>query len=85
MPGRKQSDLYSGIRQGSDCEAVEEMKVGDLIKMLQEDGWFHVRTRGSHRQFYHSTKTGVVTVAGRTSKDLPPGTLNAILKQAGLK
>jgi len=61
------------------------MKVGEVIKMLQEDGWVHVRTRGSHRQFNHSTKPGVVTVAGNLSKDVPPGTLNAILKQAGLK
>lgn len=61
------------------------MKVREVIKMLENDGWYHVRTRGSHRQFNHSSKSGVVTVAGKLSQDVPPGTLNAILKQAGLK
>jgi len=53
--------------------------------MLQDDGWFQVATRGSHRQFKHSLKPGRVTVAGKASDDLAPGTLNSILKQAGLK
>ena len=53
--------------------------------MLQDDGWFQVATRGSHRQFKHPLKPGRVTVAGRPSDDLAPGTLNSILKQAGLK
>lgn len=61
------------------------MKVREVIKTLEADGWYHVRTRGSHRQYSHSSKTGVVTVAGKLSVDIPPGTLNAILKQAGLK
>jgi predicted RNA binding protein YcfA (HicA-like mRNA interferase family) len=61
------------------------MKVREVIKMLKADRWYHVRTRGSHRQFNHSIKPGVVTVAGKLSVDIPPGTLNAILKQAGLK
>jgi predicted RNA binding protein YcfA (HicA-like mRNA interferase family) len=53
--------------------------------MLQDDGWFMVATRGSHRQFKHHLKPGRVTVAGEPSDDLAPGTLNSILKQAGLK
>jgi predicted RNase H-like HicB family nuclease/predicted RNA binding protein YcfA (HicA-like mRNA interferase family) len=53
--------------------------------MLQGDGWFLVATRGSHRQFKHATKPGRVTVPGKPSDDLAPGTLNSILKQAGLK
>ena len=53
--------------------------------MLQDDGWFQVATRGSHRQFKHPLKPGRVTVAGKLSDDLAPGTLNSILKQAGLK
>jgi predicted RNA binding protein YcfA (HicA-like mRNA interferase family) len=53
--------------------------------MLEEDGWELVRTRGSHRQFRHVEKPGTVTVAGKESLDLPPGTLNSILKQSGLK
>lgn len=53
--------------------------------MLEEDGWRQVRTTGSHRQFKHFAKPGVVTVAGRLGLDVPPGTMKSILKQAGLK
>nr|WP_237269543.1 type II toxin-antitoxin system HicA family toxin [Pseudothauera hydrothermalis] len=53
--------------------------------MLRNDGWFLVATRGSHRQFKHPSKPGRVTVAGKPSDDLAAGTLNSILKQAGLK
>lgn len=61
------------------------MKVRDAIKTLEKDGWRLDRTRGSHRRFKHSTKPGLVTVAGKPGDDLGPGTLNSILKQAGLK
>jgi predicted RNA binding protein YcfA (HicA-like mRNA interferase family) len=61
------------------------VKVRDVIRLLEEDGWYLARTRGSHRQFKHAAKSGVVTVAGKPSIDVPPGTLNSILKQAGLK
>jgi len=61
------------------------VKVRDLIKQLEKDGWYLARTKGSHRQFKHSTRPGTVTVAGKPSVDVPVGTLNAILKQAGLK
>ncbi|NOU23674.1 MAG: type II toxin-antitoxin system HicA family toxin [Methyloglobulus sp.] len=61
------------------------MKVSELLGILEQDGWFLVRQRGSHRQFHHSTKSGTVTVAGKSSIDVPRGTLNNILKQAGLK
>ena len=61
------------------------MKVRDLIRLLEDDGWYLARTKGSHRQFKHHTKRGTVTVAGKPNVDMPPGTLNAILKQAGLK
>ena len=61
------------------------MKVREIIKLLEEDGWYLVRQRGSHRQFKHPTKPGRVTVAGNLGDDLAPGTLNSILKQAGLK
>ncbi|AOQ23843.1 hypothetical protein MTAT_14290 [Moorella thermoacetica] len=56
-----------------------------MIKMLQEDGWYLVAQKGSHRQFKHPTKLGRVTIAGHSGDDLAPGTLNSILKQAGLK
>jgi predicted RNA binding protein YcfA (HicA-like mRNA interferase family) len=61
------------------------MKVREVIRLLQQDGWYHVRTRGSHRQFQHLERTGTVTVAGKLGIDIPPGTLNSILKSAGLK
>lgn len=61
------------------------MKVRDLIKQIEADGWVHVRTRGSHRQYKHPTKHGTVTIAGKPGLDVPPGTLNSILKQAGIK
>jgi predicted RNA binding protein YcfA (HicA-like mRNA interferase family) len=55
------------------------------MRLLEQDGWQLVRTRGSHRQFKHSQKAGTVTVAGKAGVDIPLGTLNAVLKQAGLK
>ena len=61
------------------------VKVKEVIKLLEEDGWYLARTKGSHRQFKHSTKVGAVTVSGKLSIDVPRGTLNRILKQAGLK
>lgn len=61
------------------------MKVSELLGIIEKDGWFLVRQRGSHRQFHHCTKSGTITVAGKPSIDLPRGTLNSILKQAGLK
>ncbi|MCC6236946.1 MAG: type II toxin-antitoxin system HicA family toxin [Dehalococcoidia bacterium] len=59
-------------------------KVRDAIRLLEADGWSVVRVRGSHRQFGHPTKRGLVTVAGARSHDLPPGTWRSILRQAGL-
>lgn len=61
------------------------MKVSELLRLLEKDGWFIVRQRGSHRQLHHATKPGTVTVSGKPSVDVPPGTLNSALKQAGLK
>jgi predicted RNA binding protein YcfA (HicA-like mRNA interferase family) len=61
------------------------VKVRDLIAMLEAEGWKQVRQKGSHRQFHHPIKPGTVTVAGQPGVDIPPGTLNSILKQAGLK
>jgi len=61
------------------------MKVREAIRLIESDGWREVRIRGSHRQFKHPSKRGLVTIPGRPGDDLAPGTLNSILKQAGLK
>lgn len=61
------------------------MKVREIIKVIEDDGWRLVRTKGSHRQFKHDDKPGVVTVPGHFGDDIAIGTLNSILKQAGLK
>lgn len=61
------------------------MKVQEAIRLIESNGWQLVATRGSHRQFKHPTKPGRVTIAGKPSDDLAPGTWNSILKQAGLK
>jgi predicted RNA binding protein YcfA (HicA-like mRNA interferase family) len=61
------------------------MKVREVLRMLEQDNWYLDRTRGSHRQFKHASKHGIVTVPGNPNDDLAPGTLNSILKQAGLK
>jgi predicted RNA binding protein YcfA (HicA-like mRNA interferase family) len=61
------------------------VKVRTIIDLLEAEGWYLVVTRGSHRQFKHRLKPGRVTVAGKPSDELAPGTLNSILKQAGLK
>lgn len=61
------------------------MKVRDAIRLIEGDGWRLVATRGSHRQFKHPVKPGRVTIAGKHSDDLAPGTFNSILKQSGLK
>jgi len=61
------------------------MKVRELVRLLESDGWYLARTRGSHRQYKHPAKPGVVTLPGKPNDDLAPGTLNSVLKQAGLK
>jgi predicted RNA binding protein YcfA (HicA-like mRNA interferase family) len=61
------------------------MKIRDVIKIIEQNGWFMVRSKGSHRQYKHNKKKGIVTIAGHTNSDLAKGTLKSILKQAGLK
>jgi predicted RNA binding protein YcfA (HicA-like mRNA interferase family) len=61
------------------------VKIRDVVAMIEADGWYQVRQRGSHRQFKHPTKPGLVTIAGKPGEDLSPGTLNSVLKQAGLR
>ena len=64
---------------------MSRMKVREIIKVVEDDGWVLVRTRGSHRHFKHPSKPGLVTIAGHPGVDMPKGTLNSVLKQAGLK
>jgi predicted RNA binding protein YcfA (HicA-like mRNA interferase family) len=61
------------------------MKVREVIQLLQRNGWKEMRSKGSHRQFKHSNQPYVITVPGNDGKELALGTLNAILKKAGLK
>ena len=61
------------------------MKIRDVIKMIESDGWYLVVTKGSHRQYKHPSKPGRVTIAGHPSDELAPGTLSSVLKQSGLK
>jgi len=60
------------------------MKVREVIRLIEDDGWYLVAIKGSHRQFKHPTKLGRVTIAGHPNDDLAPGTLNSVLKQAQL-
>ena len=61
------------------------MKIRDVIKLIELDGWREVAVRGSHRQYKHPSKPGRVTIDGHPNDDLAPGTLNSILKQAKIK
>jgi predicted RNA binding protein YcfA (HicA-like mRNA interferase family) len=61
------------------------VKVRDLIKLIESDGWKHIRTRGSHRQYKHAVKKGRVTVPGHPVDDVHTDTLKSVLIQAGLK
>ncbi|MGD8340329.1 MAG: type II toxin-antitoxin system HicA family toxin [Gammaproteobacteria bacterium] len=61
------------------------MKVREVLRILRKEGWTEIARRGSHRQFRHPVKSGRVTVAGKPSDDLAPGTLKSILRQAGLE
>jgi predicted RNA binding protein YcfA (HicA-like mRNA interferase family) len=62
------------------------LKYRDLVDMIEKDGWRHVRTTGSHLHFRHPTKKGLVTIpgGGKLARDVPPGTLKSVLRQAGL-
>ena len=87
--------LYSWFQQNPDYRADIDrfenknycclVKVREIAKLIEQDGWYWVRTKGSHHQYKHPTKPGLVTVPGRPGDDVATGTLNNILKQAGLK
>jgi predicted RNA binding protein YcfA (HicA-like mRNA interferase family) len=61
------------------------MKHRDVVKLIEQDGWFWKRTNGSHQIYKHPTKPGIVVVAYHGGKDVPEGTLKSILRQAGLE
>jgi predicted RNA binding protein YcfA (HicA-like mRNA interferase family) len=79
------NDLRPSWNHRSQEVAIPVVKIRMVLRLLAEDGWVLVATRGSHRQFEHQVKRGRVTVAGKDSDDLAPGTYNSILKQAKLK
>jgi len=62
------------------------MKARDIIRLIENDGWYLIRQKGSHKQYKHPVKKGIVTIAAhKQSDDIAPGTLNSIFKQAQLK
>jgi len=61
------------------------VKIRDVIKLVESDGWRQVATKGSHRQYRHPVKPGRVTIPGHPGDDLDPDTLKSVLTQAGLK
>ncbi len=64
---------------------LRRLTVREVIRLIEADGWYLVATKGSHRQYKHASKPGRVTVAGKFSDEIAPGTLNSILKQTDLK
>ena len=64
---------------------IGKIKVKHLVKLVEEVGWYFKRMKGSHRQFKHATRPGTVTIPGKPNADVRPGTLNSVLKKAGLK
>ena len=60
-------------------------KVREAIRLVEQDGWYHLRTKGSHRQYKHASKPGRVTIPGKLSGTLHPKTSRSILRQAGLE
>jgi predicted RNA binding protein YcfA (HicA-like mRNA interferase family) len=61
------------------------MKPREITRIVEEDGWYFVRQRGSHRHYRHPTKPGIVTIAGKPNQDLAKTTVASILRQAGIK
>jgi predicted RNA binding protein YcfA (HicA-like mRNA interferase family) len=61
------------------------VKMRKVIKMIEDDRWYLVTKKGSHRQYKHPTKPRRVTIAGHPHHDLAPGTLSSILKQTQLE
>ncbi len=64
---------------------MDKFKTKEVIKILENDGWYFVRQKGSHRQFKHKIKKGTVTINGKLNETQDQELLNSIFKQAGLK
>jgi predicted RNA binding protein YcfA (HicA-like mRNA interferase family) len=75
----------AGWAPGAPGRIIPRSKVSEILRLLSDDGWVIVATRGRHRQYRHPSKPGRVTVPGKPSDELAPGTLNGIRKQAGFK
>jgi predicted RNA binding protein YcfA (HicA-like mRNA interferase family) len=86
----KTSMLRGSVLQVRHCdiiacdEGLMPKRVRDMIRIIEADGWYHVRTTGSHRQYHHLIKRGTVTIAGKESVEVPPKTERSIRRQAGL-
>jgi predicted RNA binding protein YcfA (HicA-like mRNA interferase family) len=61
------------------------MKVRELVRLLEQHGWIEIRSKGSHKHYKHPEHPYLITVPGNGGKELAPGTLQSILKKAGLK
>jgi predicted RNA binding protein YcfA (HicA-like mRNA interferase family) len=61
------------------------VKIREVIRLIEDDGWYLARTKGDHRQYKHPVKKGLVTISGKLGHDVGKGTLNSILKQSRLK
>src|SRR5208283_1541977 len=83
LPGKQGHHAHEGA-EGSG-RAGRQVKVRDVIRKIEEDGWRIDSQKGSHRQYVHPTKPGRVTVAGKPNDDMHPKTLGSVLTQAQLK
>ena len=89
-PNRAQSVIIEKPNEGKHLKQIQGtggtiLKIREIIKVIEADGWYLVATKGSHRQYKHPEKTGRITIAGHLTDDLAPGTINSIFKQAQLK
>jgi predicted RNA binding protein YcfA (HicA-like mRNA interferase family) len=66
-------------------ESYFNLKIREIIRIIKKDGWFMLTQKGSHKQFKYPVKPGRVTIAGNPGDDIAAGTLNSVLKQAGIK
>ena len=86
LSGTANNGIIVGTHKSRTQSKVKPIrKVKHLVKRVEEVGWYFVRMKGSHRQFKHATRTGIVTISGKTNADVRRGTLNSVLRQAGLK